>query len=210
MSFYKFGCSYVRLQCTIFKMHDAHSVSSMITDLRSLIITCIKHMCYKCLAWESLMASILKLTVGSSLSCPLYPYMEVWDSLICMAKFPWEAHGQPTPLPTEFPTVSIYESSGQSKLHGRISTGHPLRCPCAANGQRSGQLPCFSVWEHSLSQCESGISALNVEKIGSENEMDVRHKMIDVNSNLCCDEILPKKTVTKVIRDAINRNGRIR
>ena len=34
------------------------------------------------------------------LSCPLFPYMEVVGSLICIAKFPWAAHGQPTPLPT--------------------------------------------------------------------------------------------------------------
>ena len=67
-------------------------------------------MCYKCLACESKMASILNLIVGSSvgcplncplfpylkevgcpLSCPLYQYMEVVDSL-CMAKFPWPAN----------------------------------------------------------------------------------------------------------------------
>ena len=37
------------------------------------------------------------------LSCPLFPYMEVVDSLICMAKFQWTAHGQPTLLPTSSP-----------------------------------------------------------------------------------------------------------
>ena len=37
---------------------------------------------------------------GCPLSCPLFLYMEVVGSLICMAKFPWEAHGQPTSLPT--------------------------------------------------------------------------------------------------------------
>ena len=84
--------------------------------------------------------------VGCPLSFPLfpYPYMEVVGSLICMAKFPWVAHGQPTPLPTELPTfftfgsswlptelptVSIYGSSGQSNLHGKIPMGSPLRCP---------------------------------------------------------------------------------
>ena len=30
--------------------------------------------------------------VGCPLSCPLFPYMEVVGSLICMAKFPWAAH----------------------------------------------------------------------------------------------------------------------
>ena len=124
-------------------------------------------MCYKCLECESKMASIFNLIVGSSvgctlncplfsylkvvgcplscpLSCPLYPYMEEVGSLICMAKFPWAAHGQPTPLPTELPTtsiygnsglptelptelstVSIYGSSGQPNLHGKIPMGSP-------------------------------------------------------------------------------------
>ena len=30
--------------------------------------------------------------VDFQLSCPLFPYMELVGSLICMAKFPWEAH----------------------------------------------------------------------------------------------------------------------
>ena len=74
------------------------------------------------------------------MSCPLYPYMAVVGSLICMAKFPWAAHRQPTPLPTELPTfymfgssglpteltnVSIYGSSGQPNLHGKIPKGSP-------------------------------------------------------------------------------------
>ena len=145
--------------CTIFKMHNVHSVCFVNTDLRSITITCIKYTCYKCLACESKMASILNLIVGRSvgcplncplfpflkvvgyplscsLSCPLYPYMAVVGSLICMAKFPWAAHGQPTPLPTFFmfgsnwlPTVYIYGSSGQPNLHGQIPMGSPLRCP---------------------------------------------------------------------------------
>ena len=61
--------------------------------------------------------------VGCPLSCPLFPYMEVVGSLICMAKFPLAAHGQPTPLPTELPTVSIYGSSGQpTELHTELLT----------------------------------------------------------------------------------------
>ena len=108
---------------------------------------------------ESKMASILNSIVDSSvgcplncplfpflkvvgyplscpLSCPLYPYMEVVGSLICMAKFPWAAHWQPTPLPTffifgssglptELPPVSIYGRSGQPNLHGKIPMGSP-------------------------------------------------------------------------------------
>ena len=129
------------------------------TDLRSLTITCIIYTCYKYLACDSKMASILNLVVGRSmgcplncplfpylevvgyplscpLSCPLYPYMAVVGSLICMAKFPWAAHGQPTPLPrwaahffmfgsSGLPTVSIYGSSGQPNLHGKIPMGSP-------------------------------------------------------------------------------------
>ena len=33
-----------------------------------------------------------KLPVGSQLRCPLFPFMEVVGSLICMAQFPWAAH----------------------------------------------------------------------------------------------------------------------
>ena len=110
------------------------------------------HMCYKCLACESKMASILNLIVGSSVGCPLncpqvsylkivgcklncplscllYPYMKVAGSLICMTKFPWASYGQPAPLPTQLPTVSIYGSSGQSYLHGKIPMDSTLRCP---------------------------------------------------------------------------------
>ena len=44
--------------------------------------------------------------LGCPLSCPLFPYMEVVSSLICMAKFPWVGHGQPTPLPTCSPRAA--------------------------------------------------------------------------------------------------------
>ena len=150
--------------CTIFKMHYVHFVCFVNTDLRSLTLTCIIYTCYKCLACESKMVSILNLIVGSSVGCPLSCPLSclLVGSLICMAKFPWAAHGQPTPLlielptffmfgssglptelPTELQTVSIYGSSGQPNLHGKIPMGSPLRCPRAAHGQRSGQLPCF-------------------------------------------------------------------
>ena len=162
--------------CTIFKMHDVHSVCFVNTDFRSLTITCIVYTCYKCLACESKMASILNLIVDSSvgcplncplfpylkvvgcplscpLSCPLYPYMGVVGSLICMAKFPWAAHGQPTQLPTELPTffmfgssglptelptVSIYGNSGQPNLHGKIPMGSPRAAHSVAHVQPMG------------------------------------------------------------------------
>ena len=70
------------------------------------------------------------------LSCPLYPYMAVVGILICIAKFPWAAHSaahwaahfsifECSGLPTELPTVSIYGSSGQPNLHGKIPMGSP-------------------------------------------------------------------------------------
>ena len=153
--------------CTIFKMHDVYSVCFVNSDFRSLTITCIIYTCYKCLACESKMASIWDLIVGSSvgyplngplfpylkvvgyplscqLNCPLYPNMAVVGSLICMANFPWAAHGQPhstahwaahcfmfgsSGLSTELPTVVIHGSSGQPNLHGKIPMGCPLSCP---------------------------------------------------------------------------------
>ena len=64
-----------------------------------------------------------------SLSCPLFPYMEVAGSLICMAKFPSAARGQLTPLPTKLPAVSIYGSSGQLNFQQII--GIPMCTNCA-------------------------------------------------------------------------------
>ena len=142
--------------CTIFKIHDVHSFCFVNTDLRSLTIICIIYTCYKCLACESKMASILNLIVGSSvgcplncplfpylkvvgyqlscpLSCPLYPYKAVVGSLICMAKFPWAAHGQPTPLPTELPSFSCFEV-----------VGCPLSCPLFPYMEVEDSLNCMA------------------------------------------------------------------
>ena len=69
-----------------------------------------KHMCYKCLACESKMASILNLIVGILVSSGL----------------PTELT---TELPTELPPISVYWSSGQPYLYGKIPIGSPLRCP---------------------------------------------------------------------------------
>ena len=52
------------------------------------------------------------------LSCPLIPCMEVVGGLICMAKFPRAAHGQPTALPC----FSYLEAVG-------CLLSCPLRCP---------------------------------------------------------------------------------
>ena len=103
--------------------------------------------------------------LSCTLSCPLYPYMEVVGSLICLAKFPLVAHGQPTPLPTDLPTfftfescwlstklptVSIYGSSGQPNLHGKISMGSPRAAHSVAHvqpmGSEVGSSLVFSVW----------------------------------------------------------------
>ena len=151
------ACHFISLDvamscCTIFKMHDLHSVCFVNTDLRSLTIKCIKYPCYKCLSCESKMASILYLKVGSvvgcplncpllqylkvvgyplscPLSCPLYPYMAVVGSLIC-----WQnSHGQPTPLPTELPTFSCVEV-----------VGCPLSCPLFPWMEVVGSLICMA------------------------------------------------------------------
>ena len=89
----------------------------------------------------------------SPLRCPLSPYTEVLDSLICMTKFSWAAHGQPTPLPTglptfsffgssglhtELPTVSIYGSSGQPNLLGKIPMGSLRAAHSVAHVQPMG------------------------------------------------------------------------
>ena len=155
--------------CTLFKIHNVYSVCYVITDLRSLTITCniYKHMCYKCLACESKMASILMegnsggcplncplfhylKVAGCPMSCPLFPYMEVVGSLICMAKFPWAAHsaahflifgssGLPTELPIKLPTVSIYGSSGQPNFAWQNSYGQPKGSPL--------RCPLFNIWK---------------------------------------------------------------
>ena len=141
--------------CTIFKVHDVHSVCFVNTDFSSLTITCIIYTCYKCLALikdglhfkfnrgrsvgcplNCPLFPFLKVVgypMSCPLSCPLYPYMAVVCSLICMAKFPWVAHGQPTPLPTELPTFFIYGRSRQLNLHGKIPMGSPWAAHSAAH-----------------------------------------------------------------------------
>ena len=70
---------------------------------------------------KSKMAFILNLivdsSVGCTLNCPLFPYLEVQCSEL------------PPELPTELPTISVYGSSGQLYLHSIIPMGSPLRCP---------------------------------------------------------------------------------
>ena len=70
-------------------------------------------------------------------------YMAAVGSLICMAKFPWAAHGQPTSLPTTLPPVSIYGSSGQPNLHGKI----PIGSPWAAHSATHWTAHCFHIWK---------------------------------------------------------------
>ena len=131
MSFYKFGCSYVML----YNIQNAWCLFCFFCDywLETIkynmyyIYTCATNVLHAC---ESKMASILNLIVDSSVGCPLYcqlfPYLKVVGCpLSCplswtlypyiwkkwAALFAWQnSHGQPTPLPTELPTVSIYRS----------------------------------------------------------------------------------------------------
>ena len=116
---------------TIFKMHDVYSVCFVITDLRSLTITCniYTHVLQMSCMWikdgfhfnsghfsglptELPTISILERSGVSIKLATELPTISVYESswsLIYIAKFPWAAHGQPTPLPTELPTFSYLE-----------------------------------------------------------------------------------------------------
>ena len=163
-------------------------------------------MCYKFLACESKMASIFSgqfsgplncplylylKVVGCPLSCPLscqlYPYMEVVGSLIYMAKLPWAARGQPTPLPTELrtffifgsswlptqlPTVSIYGSNGQPNFNGKF--------PWAAHGQLTPlptELPTVSIYGSSGQPTELPTELPIVSIYGSSGQPNLHGKI---------------------------------
>ena len=137
-------------------------------------------MCYKCLACESKVTFILILIVGSSvgcrlncplipylkvvgcplscpLSCPLYQCMEKVGSLICMAKFPWEAHS-----PLSCPLSPYMKVVGSIICMAKV----PRAAHSVAHGQRSWQLPCFFCMDgqdffggkHKASMCHICIS----------------------------------------------------
>ena len=73
-------------------------------------------MCYKFLACESKMASIFS---GHFSGLPTeLPIISILES-----------SGLPTELHTELPTISVYGSSVQPYLHGKIPMGSPLHCP---------------------------------------------------------------------------------
>ena len=74
-----------------------------------------------------------KIPMGISLRCPLSQNMEVVGSLIRMAKFPWEAHEQPT----ELPTFSYLEAVG-------FLLSCPLRCPLFPYMEVVGNLICMA------------------------------------------------------------------
>ena len=73
-------------------------------------------MCYKFLACESKMASIFS-GQFSGLPTELSTL-----SILKSSRLPNELH-------TELPTISVYRSSGQPYLHGKIPMGSQLRCP---------------------------------------------------------------------------------
>ena len=109
--------------CTIFKIHDAHSVCFVNTDFRSLAITCIIYTCYKCLACESKMGVHFKFKSGQFSGLPTeLPIISMLES-----------SGLPTELPTELPTISVYGSSGQPNLHGTITMGSTWAAHSAAH-----------------------------------------------------------------------------
>ena len=132
MPFYQFGCSYVMLynfqnagcsfwQCLFceycfeiinYYMHYVHVLQMSCMWIKdgvhlNLIVGRSVGCQLNCLLFPYL--KVVGYPLSCPLSCPLYPYMAVVGSLICMAKFPWAAHGQPTPLPTELPTFSCLE-----------------------------------------------------------------------------------------------------
>ena len=132
--------------CTIFIMHDVHSVCYVNTDFRSLTITCIIYTCCKCLACESKVASILNSIVGSSVGVPTeLPTISILES-----------SGLPTELPTKLPTISVYGSSGQPDLHGKIPMGSTWAAHSTVHWAAhffmfgSSGLPtahCFHIWK---------------------------------------------------------------
>ena len=117
--------------CTIFKMHDVHSVCFVKNDLRSLTIPCIVYTCATNVFMCIKHGFHLKFNSGQFSGQPTELYMNyilIWKVLAAL--FAWQnSHGQLTPLPTELPTVSIYGSSGQPNLHGKIPMVSPLRPP---------------------------------------------------------------------------------
>ena len=75
------------------------------------------YMCYKWLACESKMASTFN--SGQFSGLPTEPPT---------ISIP-ESSGLPTELPSELPIISVYGSSEQPYLHGKIAMGSPLHCP---------------------------------------------------------------------------------
>ena len=165
-------------------------------------------MCYKFLPCESKMASIfsgklsglptklptiysyLKVVgcpLSCTLSCPLYPYMEVVCSLICMAKFPWAAHGQPTPLPTELPTFSHLEVVGcplscplfpYMEIVGSLI--YMAKFPWAAHGQLTPlptELPTVSIYGSSGQPTELPTELPTVSIYGSSGQPNLHGKI---------------------------------
>ena len=112
MPFYKFGCSYVM----VYNVQNAWCLFCLFCDYWFEIIyyiTCniYTHVLQISCMWikdgfhfsgqfsglPTELSTNPNLKVGGcplscTLSCPLYPYMEVVGSIICMAKFPWAAH----------------------------------------------------------------------------------------------------------------------
>ena len=112
MPFYKFWCSYVML----YNIQNTWCLFCLFCDYWFEIINynmqyIYIHMCYKCLACESNVASIFNSGQYSGLPTEL-PTISLLES-----------SGLPTELLTELPTISVYRSSGQPYLHGKIPMG---------------------------------------------------------------------------------------
>ena len=85
-------------------------------------------MCCKFLACESKMASIFSGQFSG------LPTEMTTISILESSVLPTDHE-----LHTELPTISVYGSSGQPYLHGKIPMGSPLHCPLSC--------PLFHIWK---------------------------------------------------------------
>ena len=98
--------------------------------------------------YMEVVGSLLSCLLSCPLSCPLFPYMEVVGSLICMAKFPWAAHGQPTQLPTCSPRAAkwaapLFFRMGSCATRSLYASSGPKAESVPTNNQRGrGSRPC--------------------------------------------------------------------
>ena len=142
------------------------------------------------------------ISIFVSSALPTLSVLEVVDSLICLAKFPWATHGQPTPLPTELPTNFIFgsrglptehmscplspymESSGQPNLHGKISMGSPW----AALSTAHWAAHYCHIWKQ---WAATELPTVSIYRYGSSGQPNL-HGKIPMGSPLTTQYVQPK------------------